>query len=600
MNTVYKRVESEAKFQLNAPDEQLPHLLAFLKERHLTVGEVTNRTQVDHYFDTADFDLYRAGWSYRFRDAPDHHRSVDLKSLSSVRAKGRKKQPSALHHRQEVEIAVEAFPSSIPTIADAPLLEDLEGLVPNQTAPLNELFRVRTLRSIYKVASKKAVFTVCLDDTTVEMNGGEAADEHQQHFYELEIELEGGKKKRLSRLAEQIGEELRLVPTEMSKFERGLHAAGLHPTESPAKPQSNDESGDEGVSGSPIHRFALGCLERHFSEMVANEAVALEGCDPEGVHQMRVASRRLSTALDVFRKCLPAKKVKSLDKEIHWVTRSLGKVRDLDVFCEAIQSDSDEDAPLAKFREHVASTRRVAQEELAATLGSERYLAFKQNFGDFLNALSEGDVDPESSHDTLEMARTVVPHAVTKVRHDGAKISKSSLDEDLHRLRLDAKHLRYRLELFAPVVPGGLEEPLKACRKLQKFLGEHQDACMANQRIHCFRKSHTMDDCERQHLKKLKARFCHQKRAQRKAWPEIWNAFVSKTRPKALRRQFAGAMSACPVAPSRLGGAAPPPPPGGQAQNRGTLQSTLQRHQQRIPGDRQISDGFLGVGCQLV
>ena len=84
------------------------------------------------------------------------------------------------------------------------------------------------------------------------------------------------------------------------------------------------------VPADPAIHLAYGRLLEQFEEMIAQEPRAWEGLDPEGVHKMRVATRRLRSALRAFKKVLPAS-VRSFIGEFKWLAATLGGVRDLDV-----------------------------------------------------------------------------------------------------------------------------------------------------------------------------------------------------------------------------------------------------------------------------
>src|SRR3546814_1526121 len=73
----------------------------------------------------------------------------------------------------------------------------------------------------------------------------------------------------------------------------------------------------------------LGACLRHWS---ANEAAAIDGSDPEGVHQMRVGLRRFRSALTVLGDLLPAAQLAWLQEEAKWALTALGSARDWDVF----------------------------------------------------------------------------------------------------------------------------------------------------------------------------------------------------------------------------------------------------------------------------
>src|SRR3546814_14860886 len=99
----------------------------------------------------------------------------------------------------------------------------------------------------------------------------------------------------------------------------------------------------------------LGACLRHWS---ANEAAAIDGSDPEGVHQMRVGLRRFRSALTVFGDLLPAAQLAWLQEEAKWALNALGSARDWDVFLADLR------APLEAARPGVA--------DLAALRGAAR------------------------------------------------------------------------------------------------------------------------------------------------------------------------------------------------------------------------------------
>src|SRR3546814_13942928 len=77
----------------------------------------------------------------------------------------------------------------------------------------------------------------------------------------------------------------------------------------------------------------LGACLRHWS---ANEAAAIDGSDPEGVHQTRVGLRRFRSALTVFGDLLPAAQLAWLQEEAKWALNPLGSARDWDLFLAAL------------------------------------------------------------------------------------------------------------------------------------------------------------------------------------------------------------------------------------------------------------------------
>ena len=95
-----------------------------------------------------------------------------------------------------------------------------------------------------------------------------------------------------------------------------------------------------GLSCDDSFRTAAGkIIWTRFEEMLSFRDVALEGRDPEGVHDMRVASRRLRAALELFRDVFPKRRLKPLLGDVKRLADALGRVRDLDVMVDRLEQD---------------------------------------------------------------------------------------------------------------------------------------------------------------------------------------------------------------------------------------------------------------------
>ena len=97
--------------------------------------------------------------------------------------------------------------------------------------------------------------------------------------------------------------------------------------------------------------------------------VAIEGVDPEGVHDVRVASRRLRAAMDVAVECFPASWYKPLHRSAKMITRELGEVRDRDVLIESLTKDRDAAPPeewpgIDRLIARIDAERREARAEM--------------------------------------------------------------------------------------------------------------------------------------------------------------------------------------------------------------------------------------------
>jgi len=116
-----------------------------------------------------------------------------------------------------------------------------------------------------------------------------------------------------------------------------------------------------------------GCL-KHWT---ANEAAALSGLDPEGVHEMRVALRRMRTALSDFKEIIPVAQVDWLKCESKWLISSLASARDWDVFLSEllmpVEASRPGDAGLAELRMAAEAQRKAGYVEVSRVIRSPRY-----------------------------------------------------------------------------------------------------------------------------------------------------------------------------------------------------------------------------------
>ncbi|MDA0836998.1 MAG: CHAD domain-containing protein [Planctomycetota bacterium] len=468
-------VELEAKFILEDP-AQAEQLLTFLKSQGNKLVEAATQEIVDVYLDTPDWRLYESGWAYRWQDSGSKC-FIGLKSLA--------RQDSAVQQREEVEQSVPALPKDPDEIPPG-LVADFIAANLQREAP-RELFKVKKSRRRYIVHTPKGTeLELCLDTTeinSVQKPLGDAVG--RVEFFELEMELSQGQPEELHLLADKLEHRLKLLPARLSKFERGLYAAGLRPPASlvPVKeiPSVN----------TPMSRLAYRCLAQDFHEVLFYEDVAWEGIDPEGVHQMRVAVRRIRESLKFFNKFLAQRSLKKIGSDMKWLAQVLGDVRDLDVYRDNFEGyskivDKRDRAKLAGYQEELEKQRKQARKRLVRALSIPRYAQLVTRFKRFL------ELGPTQSQ--FIQPRTVAMHGLKlvskrlkKVVSQGRAITLKTSPEPYHQLRIDCKRLRYACEFFGPVIDQALlGKFVKHLKALQTVLGDHQDACVASERLREF------------------------------------------------------------------------------------------------------------------
>lgn len=220
----------------------------------------------------------------------------------------------------------------------------------------------------------------------------------------------------------------------------------------------------------------------------ANEAAALSGLDPEGIHEMRVALRRMRSALSDFREIIPVAQVAWLKRETKWLITSLGTARDWDVFLSEllapIGAARPGDAGVAKLRIVAETQRDKGYARARRAIQSPRYSAFLARMRRWLSARSwrQGRNATRKSLDepAVKLARRLLTKrhkAVLKLGRDFKKLSPL----ERHQLRIALKKLRYTAEFFRSLYRKKREKAyFHALAQLQNSLGHMNDIVVAD------------------------------------------------------------------------------------------------------------------------
>lgn len=507
--------ELEAKF-LAVPGEDAGEALRRFQQSLVWAGfrvqPAGRRTVTDTYFDTADQQLRSAGWSYRQR-----RRNGSLTATLKELNRGR----GAVFDREEIE---QPLPADTPgddtaaALTDGPVRRRLETLLQPGAVPAR-LFAVCTQRSLFRLTHPdypRAVIDMALDDARIE-----APD--PLRFTEVELELSRGPHELLAAAIDVADLEPALVAARLSKFQRGLMAAGC-PLERRSGPQTRHLDGR-----SRWLDLALAHLKSLFYQIKLYEPYAWEGVHSEGVHQMRVATRRTRAALETFADVLPAAEQARLVQRLRWLAGRLGAVRDLDVQLAHVAGYHDRVPPaervcLDRYRARLEARHRQARCELLEALDGSEYLALVSDFRHLLGAARRPEHAVATTVD--EAMHTALPPLVDAVLRRGRGLENGDATaKDLHRLRIRVKRLRYRVEFLEDVVDHELDALRKPLQRLQSRLGTHQDAVVARAELAAFGRAHPAGKRQRRMLERLDRREKQRARRARKRCRRAWRGF---------------------------------------------------------------------------
>jgi CHAD domain-containing protein len=223
-------------------------------------------------------------------------------------------------------------------------------------------------------------------------------------------------------------------------------------------------------------------LDASVQRLLVADPIARVGDDPEGVHQARVATRRLRCDLRTFAPLLDPDWVTALRAEVRWLGTELGVAREAEVLLGHLRARAgslppDIERAVVPMLDTALGDREAAYARVLEVLCSSRYL-------DLVDRLVQGAMAPRlgpsaataTTDDLVRLARRPWKRLAGAYTALGSHPS----DGELHALRIRVKRARYAVEAVAPAVGGDRpQEMADALTRLQKVLGDHQDAVVA-------------------------------------------------------------------------------------------------------------------------
>jgi CHAD domain-containing protein len=222
-------------------------------------------------------------------------------------------------------------------------------------------------------------------------------------------------------------------------------------------------------------------------KMRANTEGTIEDLDPEYLHDLRVAARRLRSVLRLFGEPLGSRRAESLKLELAWIGRVLGAVRDLDVFILNLRTQSerlgDAGAIATVLAGELERRRAPAREHLESGLRGRRYARLLERFESLAASPVPKRPSPAAARPVAAEGPEIIRRAQRRVLNLGRGVTDKTEAPVLHRLRILFKRLRYACEFFRDAFGEELEPYIRAMVRFQDCLGEHQDAVVAMLRI---------------------------------------------------------------------------------------------------------------------
>lgn len=245
----------------------------------------------------------------------------------------------------------------------------------------------------------------------------------------------------------------------------------------------HDEPRRAGPQDSPTAHLRAK-LDAELRAVLDTEAGTRSGRDPEDLHQMRVAVRRMRSVL----RLAEGGDADTVRAELKWLGAALGEVRDYDVLIAHLRAvvdgfDEQDREPAALLIALFDADRTEARLRMNRALGSSRYDALLDAVAELSREAEVRSVSETSRFDSAQALRK--PYR--KLRRAARRLGDAPLDDELHALRILGKRLRYAAEMAVPAAgkkqAKRLRSLVKAAKKLQDVLGDHQDAVVAAARV---------------------------------------------------------------------------------------------------------------------
>jgi inorganic triphosphatase YgiF len=455
------RREIELKFDV--PEDSLPRLTgSSLLKRAATSGR-RPADLVSVYFDTDKLNLRRKGVSLRVR-------RIGRRLVQTVKQEGSANGP--LLARGEWEQDIHAPQPDLDSAHDNALAHMLNKKLRRSLKPM---FETRVRRKVFEIQDGDSEVELSIDKGTIE------AGRKSSPLCEVELELKQGQVTDLFKLARTLAQEVPAQLAVKSKADRGY--ALLTAEQAGAVKAGPIALAPDADVQSAFQTIARACLH----QLLANRPVMLDG-KPEGLHQMRIALRRLRAAISLFSKMLFDPQTSALKAELKWITGELGPARELEVFLKRVVKPVSECKPhgsaVATLLRQLRRKRANAFARARAAVESSRFRSLVVETAAWIEA---GDWT-RNPDDLVRMLRErpLAAAASEQLRRRRKPILKrgkhlGDLDpERRHRLRIQVKKLRYATEFFASAFPGKKSGRRRgnfvaSLAQLQDALGELND-----------------------------------------------------------------------------------------------------------------------------
>ncbi len=462
MIDVPETIETELKLILpgnKAEDE----VIEFLRQNNYAIENAEPADNTDIYMDTLDWALLENKLSLRYR-LSNSKAMYTLKSIGTIE--------DGIAKRMENEITLEEPPDDPTDIPVKNLRKQIKDII--YPRKLMEQILIRTNRRRYIALSPEGTKLELDFDTSGFSANALFKPKRAPRLHEFEAEVLEGPEAALVSLASLLSARFSFTPAKSSKMESAMARLKVKPLTKIVPEKLKVKIDDRlDVALKKILSVEFTWFQEQFHGVISDR-------DPEFVHQARVATRRMRSALALFHDALPVKTVTYMEERLKWLGKLFGEIRNLDVFIINLEGYKDKIGKYPKAKRKalenlVVKQRRAPLKSLNEALKSRRYKLFERYMKHLLEKPSDGADLPAANKLIRDVAPQVITQKLENIIEQSRKTLANSDLKEYHSLRIQMKRLRYALEFMATPYGDAFKDIVKQTTEIQDCLGELQD-----------------------------------------------------------------------------------------------------------------------------
>ncbi len=233
----------------------------------------------------------------------------------------------------------------------------------------------------------------------------------------------------------------------------------------------------------PLWVAATVFLNVRGEELLRHSEKVMETLDPEDIHDLRVASRRMREGVALFAPCYPEENINRLDKQVKKITRLLGDIRNTDeaIFFFTALMDEVGDTCRDDLEPFLASCRKKRKREVRKLKAGLERIAAGELIDLYTRTINSLPLFTPTPHgiDLLSplsgYARDALDSRFNAIRALLPQAREKEAIEAQHRLRIAVKHFRYRMELLSFLFGADYQQLHAAVKSYQEVLGTMHD-----------------------------------------------------------------------------------------------------------------------------